>query len=242
MREAVRARLLGVLRVPDRPAAPPGDPGMLRTFRAAPGYFRYSVVAWLLKQLSAAVGLLFSYLFLRNVAGGVPFGYFGTMEQLFIALYVLQLPFSFLLLRLDFEMRWYMLTDRSLRIRHGILSVREQTMTFANVQNISVRQNPLQRAFGIATVVVRAAGGGGGQGSGKGPSAHEATFEGVDDAPGIRALIRERIRRQRGAGLGDPEEHRHFTPASSASGSAAEAAALRVLAEARALRASLAAR
>jgi uncharacterized membrane protein YdbT with pleckstrin-like domain len=123
-----------------------------------------------------------------------------------------QIPVSFALMRLNYELRWYMLTDRSLRIRSGILSVREQTMMFANVQNISVRQNPVQRVFGISNVAVRTAGGGSGgggypPGSGTQESGmHEAVFEGVDNAEEIRAVIRDRIRRQRDAGLGDPED------------------------------------
>jgi membrane protein YdbS with pleckstrin-like domain len=208
MGDRLRPALLRLLRVPAEPAPPPGDPDRLRTFRAAPRYFHYSIFAWVFKQAGAALGLLASYLFLQSFTRHVPFAYFGLMEQVFIALFVAQLPFSFALVRLDFEMRWYMLTDRSLRIRHGILRVNEQTMTFANVQNITIRQNPLQRLFGLHTVAVRAAGGGASQpgtsGTGGGP--HEATFEGVDNAEAIRNLIQERIRRYRGAGTGDPDE------------------------------------
>jgi membrane protein YdbS with pleckstrin-like domain len=257
LREALRARLLRLLKVPARPAPPPGDPRLLKTFRAAPSYFQYSVAAWVLKQLSAALGLLFSYLFLQSAMRGVPFGYFGLIERFFILLYVLQLPFSFALLRLDFEMRWYMLSDRSLRIRHGILTVREQTMTFANIQNISIRQNPLQRLFGISTVAVRAAGGGGsqsGKGGKQGGDSHEATFEGVDEPEAIRTLIRERIRRHRDAGLGDPDEAAEDAAALPAGAAAralpagstavsvapATASARRLLDEVRALRGALA--
>jgi membrane protein YdbS with pleckstrin-like domain len=251
VRESLRTTLLRLLRVPAEPAPPPGDPRLLRTFRAAPSYFRYSMAAWLLKQLSAAAGLLFSYLFLQGAVRGIPFGYFGLLERFFIAVFIAQLPFSFALLRLEFELRWYMLSDRSLRIRRGILSVREQTMTFANIQNISIRQNPLQRIFGISTVAVRAAGGGGAnssQGGLKGGDSHEATFEGVSDAEGIRALIRDRIRLYRDAGLGDSDEVVMPIPESPADAAtmrppvadAPVRAARRLLAEVRELRADLA--
>jgi membrane protein YdbS with pleckstrin-like domain len=209
--DAFRAWLLQLLRVPAQPAPPPGDARMLLTFRAAPSYFRYKVMAWALKQLSAAAGLVVSYMVLRSnmiMRGGLP--NFGWIEQIALLLFLAQLPFSYAVLRLDFEMRWYMLSDRSLRIRDGVLAVRERTMTFANIQNISIRQNPLQRLFGIATVVVRAAGGGGAAQGGRKPGtdsgSHEATFEGVDNAEQIRAAIRERIRLHRDAGLGDPED------------------------------------
>lgn len=206
-------RLLRLLRVPPEPAPPPGDPTQLRVFRAADAYFGYSVAVWVLKQISAATALLFSYLFFRLFVqqGNSWMGYAGIFEQIAIAAFVLQLPFSFALLRLDFQMRWYILSDRSLRIRSGILKVREQTMTFANVQNISLRQNPLQRLFGICTVAVQAAGGGASaknsSGTSQGTDSHEARFEGVADGHAIRAAIRDRVRMHRDAGLGDPDDH-----------------------------------
>ena len=57
---------------------------------------------------------------------------------------MLALPLTFALVRLDYELRWYIVTDRSLRIREGVTSLRESTMTFANIQHIAVRQGPLQ--------------------------------------------------------------------------------------------------
>jgi membrane protein YdbS with pleckstrin-like domain len=254
MPDGLRGWLLRLLRVPAEPAPPPGDPRVVRTFRASTGYFRYRVAAWLLKQLSALAGLILGYLFFRGIVGALPFPYIRLIEQLAIAGFIAQLPLSFALLRLDFELRWYIISDRSLRIRDGILSVREQTMAFANIQNITIRQNPLQRLFGIATVVVQAAGGGGATSSqqgagGGGRNSHEATFEGVDNAEQIRAAIRERIRMHRDAGLGDPDDR--AVPATApepgrardtSSLRPAVAAAWRVRAEAAALRAALGAR
>src|SRR5690606_27807041 len=113
-------------------------------------------------------------------------------------------------LRLDFELRWYIVTDRSLRIREGLTTIREQTMTFANIQNISVRQGPLQLLLGIAGVEVRSAGGGGGRktsGSGEHKrDMHVGLFRGVDNAQALRAAVLDRIRRHRDAGLGDPDD------------------------------------
>jgi membrane protein YdbS with pleckstrin-like domain len=245
MGDAVRAWLLRALKVPAEPAAPPGDVRLLRTFRAAPSYFRYSVAMWMLKQASAAAGLLISYFFFRGVVmGDGAFGYFGLLERIALVGFVAQLPFSFALLRLDFELRWYMLSDRSLRIRHGIVAVREQTMAFANIQNIAIRQNPLQRLFGIATVVVQAAGGGSATsqkgGAKGGGSSHEATFEGVDNAEEIRSAIRERIRRHRDTGLGDPDDVAVVVPPARPGLAPALAAARRLADEAAAVRRALA--
>jgi membrane protein YdbS with pleckstrin-like domain len=246
----MRDFLLRMLRVPPEPDPPPGNPDRVRTFRAGRGYLRYRTVLWLLKQASTLFGAVFGYLFVRAVVGeiGLSPRWVQLVETVVIAGFVVQLPFSYAVMKLNYELRWYILTDRSLRIRHGVINVREQTLTYANVQNISVRQNPVQRAFGIASVAVRSAGGGSSSGGhaaaagSQGSSMHEAVFEGVDNADEIRAAIRDCIRHQRDAGLGDPDE---LEPGSAlASGAAhaspALAAAHTLLHEARALRAVLA--
>jgi uncharacterized membrane protein YdbT with pleckstrin-like domain len=129
-------------------------------------------------------------------------------------------------------MRWYIVTDRSLRIREGILRVREMTLTFANVQNITVRQGPLQRILGLADVVVRTAGGGGssethGGGGTVGESMHVGKLRAVDNAVEVRDLILERLRRWRDSGLGDPDDPHHRGPAPAPSTTLEAATALR---------------
>ena len=113
-------------------------------------------------------------------------------------------------------------------------------MTFSNIQNVSIRQGPMQRAFGISDVEVRTAGGGESAGSGDSEgqtdNLHLGYFRGVDNAAEIRDTILTHLRRLRTGGLGDPDE-----PASLPSVSASEPldAARQVLAEARALRQAL---
>jgi uncharacterized membrane protein YdbT with pleckstrin-like domain len=82
------------------------------------------------------------------------------------------------------------------------------TMTFANVQNITVSQGPLERLFGISDVKVDTAGGGGSgsHGTSEGPNLHVATFRGVDNPEEIRDLMLQRLRRLRDAGLGDLDD------------------------------------
>jgi membrane protein YdbS with pleckstrin-like domain len=164
--------------------------------------------------------------------------------------FVLQLPITFAAVRLDWELRWYIVTDRSLRIRAGLWSLQESTMSFANLQQVEVNQGPIQRLLGIADVRVQSAGGGGSP-AGKGHEAehslHSGVFHGVDNASEIRDLILERLRHFRQAGLGDPDDHQ-----SSAANTAPPpettkptgdtdtlVAARELLAEARALRASV---
>ncbi|MFG0258814.1 MAG: PH domain-containing protein [Phycisphaerales bacterium JB041] len=84
--------------------------------------------------------------------------------------------------------------------------ITENTITFENVQNVSVRQGPLQRHFGIANVLVQTAGGGGSAGEGGSSAGHQGLLEGVDDAQTLRTLIMQRAEASKGAGLGDDRE------------------------------------
>jgi hypothetical protein len=84
--------------------------------------------------------------------------------------------------------------------------IRETTITFENIQNVTVDQGPVQRFFGIANVLVQTAGGGGGgpheQGAGM-SGGHHGLIEGIDNAPEIRDMIMNRLKRSLSAGLGD---------------------------------------
>jgi hypothetical protein len=159
-----------------------------------------------------------------------------------ILLFLVQLPVTFAAVRLDFEMHWYIVTDRSLRIRTGLVSLQETTMSFANLQQVEVKQGPLQRLLGLADVHVQSAGGGGEHQPGQqGDSLHTGIFHSVNNATEIRDLILERLRQFRQAGLGDPDDHHAAEPVVTAGASDSDtlAAARELLTEARALRQSL---
>lgn len=165
-----------------------------------------------------------------------------------IALYLVQIPLTFAIRRLDYEMRWYVVTDRSLRIRTGVWNVQELTMSFANLQQVEVSQGPLQGLLGLADVRVQSAGGGSSENHAHGQrdSLHTAMFHSVENATEIRDLILERLRLFRATGLGDPDEP--HAPVSVPRPNAAPvtttadtlAAAHELLAEARELRRTLA--
>ena len=169
-----------------------------------------------------------------------------TLKIIGILAYFVQLPVTYLVARLDYELRWYMVTDRSLRIRHGVWKVAESTMSFANIQQVMVSQGPVQRLLGLADVKVQSAGGGSGDEHKKGSDddLHLGLFHSVTNAPEMRDLILERLRRFRVSGLGDPEEKTQQPPAFAVEANLPAApdllAAARELAtEARALRVSL---
>lgn len=203
-----------VLRIPGHPEAPPGDETHTQRFRAAPNYYRYLLGVWFLKTLGVLlvlipmeIGPLFGFFQLKH--GEMLRPLLLGLPQLIILAVLLGRLFSLALVRLDFEKRWYLVTDRSLRLREGVLHVREMTITFANIQNISISQGPLQRLLGIADLRVDTAGGsssGRGEGKGKPQSLHTAFFRGVDNANVIRELIQNRLRALKDSGLGDHEE------------------------------------
>lgn len=225
--------LLKVLKVPSEPSPPRGDEDSLQTFRAAPAYFRYKLLKW-------AIGLLFSAALVVWISGMmIVMGVAALVEEslvgglmiaggaVLLLGFGINLFFSYASVRLDYEMRWYMITDRSLRIREGVKHVREMTMTFANIQNISVNQGPIQRFFGIADLKVETAGGGGavtpqGGDAGADFGMHVGFFRGIDNAPEIRDLMLARLKRLRDSGLGTPDE-------ASEHGEAADASVLEAL-------------
>jgi len=254
---------LRLAKVPPEPHAPAGSPGSIRIFQAAPNYWKYLLVMWGLRHITGAIAIFFLLSMtatwesasrtaaadtaaptkpnrppLDAVWGGRLAGAIHSLELLGLGFFLLQMPVSLAAARLNYEMRWYIVTDRSLRVREGIFKVREMTLTYANVQNISIRQGPLQRLLGLADVVVRTAGGGGaadahGHESEGGGSMHAGTLRAVNNADQVRDFILERLRRLRDSGLGDPDDRQRpvFSGAE-----ALRAAAHELLAEARALR------
>ncbi len=220
MLEALQGPVGRSLKLPPQPDPPLGAPDSLRVFRAAPGFLRYRLLAWGWKQASAVVGLVSGIFFLRfgleqmdnlpRILRWLPLAWLEGFEYLAIVGFLLQLPVSFLLVALDYRYRWYLTTDRSLRIREGLWKVQERTMTFSNIQNVEIRQGPLQRLFGIADLRVQTAGGGGKEGDGdsesSGDDLHVGHFRGVANAAEIRDAILAQLRRLRDSGLGDPDE------------------------------------
>lgn len=240
-----RAFVVRLMRVPHEPAPPPGSAS--RTFRAAPAYLKLRILGWVLMQIVAVGGLVFAVVSINLADEHFPrwLSLALTVGEVFGALAIAaEVIFGWMIVQLDYELRWYMLSDRAIRIREGITTVREKTIALANIQNIAVRQGPLQRYFGISDVEVKTAGGGGqsadfDQKKKQGEPMHVGYFRGVSNAEEIRELLLAGVRRQRDSGLGDPDEPQHAAPVSDGN---AIAAAAELLGEARRLRAAVAAR
>ncbi len=190
-------------RVPKEPPTLPARPGEpVESFRPAVGFLRYlKLQFWV---ILAAIDTLIFVVWLA-ITIGVP--WLGILlAPIAFAVAVLPDIVAYVAIHLRYDTTWYVISRRSLRIRRGIWVIHETTITFENVQNVSVRQGPLQRWFGVANVLVETAGGGGSQSDahgGQSAAAHQGLIEGVADAPRIRDLLLARLRQSRTAGLGD---------------------------------------
>lgn len=194
--------------VPTEPPELPGGAGIgARSFRPAEGFLRYLKFKFWVLLLIIDAAILFAWIVImvfHPVVGAIL-----AVPALVIA--VVPDIVAYLAIHLRYDTTWYVVSERSMRIRRGIWTIRETTITFENIQNVTVRQGPLQRYFGIADVVVQTAGGGGGHAGKSQPGmlTHVGLLEGLADAAQIRDLIMARTRAARGAGLGDeraPEE------------------------------------
>lgn len=185
---------------PEPPAGHERDES-LRAFRACPAYLRYKLFYWKLYAAAWALTVLSASAVV--VAVDVRLTLLVAPLLLFAAFKAAVL---YVVARLDYEMRWYVVTDRSLLLRQGVWIVREITLTFANAQNVHVKQGPVERLFGFSNVEVDTAGGGGKKNE-HGVQSHRAVLRGLDNPEQVRNLILDLLRRHRSAGLGDPDDH-----------------------------------
>lgn len=201
-------------RVPVEPPALPTGPGeSVSTFRPDPAWLRY-----LLFRFWIGLGVAIVVILANSLAVLIAEFKVGVVVFLAEVLFtIVPAVVAYVALHLRYDSTWYVMSDRSLRIRRGIWIIHETTITYENIQNVSVNQGPVQRFFGIADVLVQTAGGGGGQQQPGQPAggAHSGLIEGVKEAQRIRDVLVSRMRHSRSAGLGDEhhdQEHGGWTP------------------------------
>jgi membrane protein YdbS with pleckstrin-like domain len=187
------------------PAEPPrlrgADDQQVRSFRPAQGFLHYlKFFFWI------ALVLFDGALFIGWVVLLATYTTWGiVLSPLIWAVIILPDIVAYIAIHLRYDTTWYVLSDRSMRIRRGIWVIHETTITYDNIQNVSIRQGPLQRYFGIADVLVETAGGGAATGDGEGATVlgHSGLLEGIDKAREVRDLILAKWKGSRSAGLGD---------------------------------------
>ena len=195
---------LRVMKAPTEPPDPPaGSHGAVDVYRASPKYLSYRLLGF---------WVVFTMLWLVTWGMVVSGSLLGEESLLVIgivlaaALAVVQFFFYFAI-RIDYDMRYYIATDRSLRIREGAFIVKEKTITFANVQNLRVVQGPLLRLFGIWHLRVDTAGGGASKKGEPEKMGHRVQMAGIVNAHAVRDEIRRHLlRRGTSAGLGDLDD------------------------------------
>lgn len=194
-------RIMRWLRVDPEPKLPFGDPSTARVFRGGHNYWRLVIATWSLKQLGTLSALTLAWIFQYQVewfAIDFPAMFFKFTrmhrDELLIAFrfferlawvgFFLQLPFGYLANHVAYRMRWYVVTDRAARLRRGVMTLHELTLTLANVQRIEIRQGPIARWFGLCDLELHTAGGGGAAGEDESKQSHEslrvAKFEGIE--------------------------------------------------------------
>lgn len=222
MFELIKNIVVKLLKVPPEPENPMGDAKCIKVFRPSIRYLQYTIALLVLKSAGGFAVTLGVYLWIlyAEKAQMKPESVLFVHIFAIVAATVIIIKFlvTLTILRLDYEMRWYKVSDRALRIREGIVRVKELTMAFANIQNLSVSQGPIQRLLKIADLKVECAGGGiklDNQGKARDDN-HIAFFRGIDNAPEIKQLLVERLKKFKDSGLGmDHDENPQETTAPS---------------------------
>lgn len=194
------------------PALPPTSGEIVDAFKPSRGFLKYLKFQFWIKALVLAAMILTG-----SIGTTVAAPMWGAaLGSLLILLDVAGTMVAYLAIHLRYDTTWYVMSGRSIRIRRGIWVIHETTITYENIQNVTVRQGPLQRWFGIANVLIETAGGGAAQAQGHqggaGQAAHRGLIEGVAEAHTIRDRLVARLRHSRSAGLGDEQEEHQRRP------------------------------
>lgn len=191
--------------VPDAPPNLDGaDDQQVTAFRPAEGFLRYlKLFFWIgLVIFDGIVFILWLVLLLNSWKIGL------ILTPLIWAIMIIPDVVAYIAIHLRYDTTWYVLSDRSMRMRRGIWIIHETTITYENIQNISIRQGPVQRYFGIANVVVDTAGGGATSKHGDSQTVlgHSGLLEGVSNSEEIRGLLLTKWQDSRSSGLGDDSD------------------------------------
>lgn len=205
LHRGVKRRLVPWLKMPtDPPQLPGGDRQALEVFRPSPGFLSY--MKWWFWVVAIIIDLVILFVWMAITIADLFMGL--LLSPIVVVMLFLPDVIAYIAIHLRYENTWYAMTDRAVRIRRGVWIVRETTISFENVQNVKVRQGPVQRMFNISDVVIETAGSGGAS-QGKGGSfgvSNQGVIEGIEEAARIRDLVLSRMRTARTAGLGDEVE------------------------------------
>ena len=188
-----------LLKLTEHPPHLPEGSSLVRQLKPSDAWlsFRYLTVLFGLLNQVIGVGVL-AVLAITGVER------WGIVIAIALALVELAIvAFSLVVTRVDWEMRHYLVGDRSLRVSLGAITRKEVTVSYANVQNLEVSQGPLERIFGFKTLRLSTAGAGGSQQPGE--NLHVIELPGLENADAIRELMLGMLKHEKDAGLGEPQ-------------------------------------
>ncbi|HEX8877017.1 MAG TPA: PH domain-containing protein [Phycisphaerales bacterium] len=203
--EGIWGVVSGLLLVPREPPLMPtvGERSGVEVLRLKPGeaYLRYRKFWFWIGLTAVDVALVIFWLVIawRFPIAGV------VIAIPMLVLIVLPDVVAYVAIQLRYDTTWYVITDRSMRLRSGVWTMHEMTLTFENVQNVEIRQGPVERHFGIATLQVETAGGGVSH-TQHGPVSagnNVGRLVGLENAAEVREWVMQRVRASRSSGLGD---------------------------------------
>ncbi|WP_149496513.1 PH domain-containing protein [Roseiconus lacunae] len=198
--EGVWSMLTNWFRVPRQPPTlPVADDTVVTSFRPSDNYLRYLKLFFWIGCVAVDIGLAILWIVIAVASPLV--GVLITPLMLFVM--IVPDIVAYVAIHLKFDTMWYVLSDRSMRIRRGIWVIHETTITFENIQNVRLTQGPIERYFGFANLVVETAGGGAsaeGQSHGQ---PHQGIMVGLANASELRDCIMDKARQSQSAGLGD---------------------------------------
>jgi len=199
--------LSDMMNVPEEPPNVPPGSGEVRSLKPSPGYLRYlKMWFWIVAVLFdvCLIGAWVIICFVQPVVGMIS-------APIVWAVAIIPDIIAYIALHLRWDTTWYVITDRAVRIRKGIWIIHESTITFENIQNVEIRQGPIERKFGIANLMIQTAGGAaaaaGSQGGGTG---QHGLLQGIEKPEELRAMFMARAGLSKSAGLGD--EHMPTNP------------------------------
>lgn len=194
--------LTDMMNVPeDPPNVPPGS-GEVRSLKPSPGYLRYlKMWFWIVAVLFdlCLIGAWIIVCFVQPVVGLIS-------APVVWAVAIIPDIIAYIALHLRWDTTWYVITDRAVRIRKGIWVIQESTITFENIQNVEIRQGPIERKFGIANLMIQTAGGAAaaaGPHGGGSATSHHGLLQGIEKPEELRAMFMARAGLSKSAGLGD---------------------------------------
>jgi membrane protein YdbS with pleckstrin-like domain len=142
-----------------------------------PNFVKVVRIGWILAALPLVIGAL-----VLESAELLPRGVFLVPVLLLAALAILRVPLR------RYQARGYQLGADRLRVVKGMLFRSDTVVPFGRVQHIDVRQGPVERAYGLGTLVLHTAGN------------HNASVSlpglGYDDALAMREEIRAHVKRE----------------------------------------------